>query len=283
MIRTLLPRLRNSSVTLCLIVAVFSPAVLTAQSGIPGLHRIRWLLLDIVLLPDSSSGLLFLVAPNPRAVQWNKPVTPVVSLGIDPITALQWATVARTLLADPSNGAAGARTVAPPLRNSHDPAFVLLARNPKKSPPGEALIFLVSDSASHTQWKTFASAAQLDTLLTVFEAVARERQASWDPSSPPSTFPDDSVDIPVQVVFQPKPTFPGRLASNGREGRVWMSYAVDSTGRSVTGSMRPILSDDLLFTQAAIDALMHSKFKPALRHGRPVRQQVFQVIQFRQK
>jgi hypothetical protein len=282
MIRAIFPRLGNSSVTLCLIVAVFSPAALTAQSGIPGLHRIRWLLLDIVILPDSSSGLLFLVAPNPRAVQWSKlAATPVVSMGIDPITALQWATVARTLLADPSNGAAGARTVAPPLRTPHGPAFVLLAKNPKKSPPGEALIFLVSDSASHTQWKTFASAAQLDTLLTVIEGVARERQATWNPGST-SPASDDSVDVPVQVVFQPEPKFPGTLAWKGREGRVWMMYAIDSTGRSVTGSLRPLLSDDSQFTQAAIDALVHSKFKPALRHGRPVRQRVFQVIQFRQ-
>jgi TonB-like protein len=275
-------RLRNGSVTLCLMAALFSPTVLKAQTGIPGLRQIRWPLLDIVILPDSSSGLLFLVAPNPRAVQWTKPGTSVVSMGIDPITALQWATVAHTLLADPSSGGAGAWSVAPPLRGSRGPEFVLLAKNPKRSAPSEALIFLVSDSALHTQWKTFVSPAQLDALLTGLEAVARERQATWDPSSTAFGTTNDSVEVPVRVVFQPEPKFPGKLAFNGREGRVWMSYAVDSTGRTETGSMRPLLSDDLLFTQAAIDALMHSKFKPALRHGRPVRQQVFQVIQFRQ-
>ena len=280
--RAILLSLRNSSVSLCLIAAVFSANVLTAQTRIPGLRQIRWSLLDIVILPDSASGLLFLVAPNPRAVQWTKPETRVVSIGIDPITALQWATVARTLLADPSNGAAGAPTIAPPLQDSHRPAFVLLAKNPKKSPPDEAIIFLVSDTASHTQWKSFTSAARLDSLLTAVEAVARERQPTWSPASTSAASSAHSVDVPVEVVFQPKPTFPGTLAGKGREGRVWMSYAVDSTGRTVSGSMRPLLSDDLLFTQAAIDALMHSKFKPALRGGRPVRQQVFQVIQFRQ-
>ena len=277
----ILMRLGNSSVTFCVIAAMFCPTVLKAQTGIPGLRQIRWQLLDIVILPDSASGLLFLVAPNPRAVQWTKPERTLVSMGIDPITALQWATVARTLLPDPSNGGAGARSMAPPLRDSHGPGFVLLAKNPKKSAPSEAMIFLVSDSASHIQWKTFASAAQLDTVLTVVEAVARERQTTWNPGST-SAASADSVDVPVQVVFQPEPKFPGTLAWKGREGRVWMTYTIDSTGRSVTGSLRPLLSDDPLFTQAAIDALMHSKFKPALRHGRPVRQQVFQVIQFRQ-
>ncbi|HZI73093.1 MAG TPA: energy transducer TonB, partial [Gemmatimonadales bacterium] len=69
----------------------------------------------------------------------------------------------------------------------------------------------------------------------------------------------------------------------GREGRVWMSYVVDSTGLSQTGTLRALLSDDPLFTQAAMNAVLHSKFRPALRGGRPVRQRVFQAIVFRQR
>jgi hypothetical protein len=273
----------KSSVKLCLLASVIVPNVIAAQTTVPGLRHIRWPLLDIVILPDSSSGLWFLVAPNPRAVQWTDHGSSLVDLGLDPIVALQWATLARTLTGDGTNGAPGARTALPALQDVRSPEFVLLAKNPNPAAANEALIFLVSDSSSHTQWKTFISPAQLDTLLTALETAARDRQATWNPSSPEASAINDSVDVPVQVVFQPEPKFPGHMAATGREGRVWMSYVVDTTGRTVTGSLRPLLSDDPLFTQAAIDALMHSKFKPAFRAGRPVRHRVFQVINFRQR
>ena len=85
---------------------------------------------------------------------------------------------------------------------------------------------------------------------------------------------NDSVDVPVQAIFQPRPEFPEKLAFNGRESRVWMSYVVDSTGLCQTGTLRALLSDDPLFTQAVINAVLHSKFRPALRQSRPVRQRV---------
>src|SRR5689334_3581701 len=55
--------------SVCLIVLVFRSAGLEAQTDVPGLHHLRWQLLDIVILPDSSFGVWLLVAPNPRAVQ----------------------------------------------------------------------------------------------------------------------------------------------------------------------------------------------------------------------
>jgi hypothetical protein len=274
--------LLQSSVTLCLLATIVLPNGIAAQTTIPGLRHIRWPLLDIVVLPDSSSGLWLLVAPNPRAVQWAGHGTSIVSLGLNPIVALQWATLARTLTNPRTDAAPAARSAIPVLRDSQRPAFVLLAKNPNPAAANETLVFLVSDSSSHTQWKTFASPAQLDTLLMALDAAARDRQPSWDPNSPAGRAMEDSVDVPVRVVFQPEPKFPGHFAATSREGRVWMSYVIDSTGRRETGSLRPLLSDDPLFTQSAIDALMHSKFKPALRGGRPVRQRVFQVIQFRQ-
>jgi hypothetical protein len=273
----------KNSVKLCLLATIAVPNRIAAQTTIAGLRHIRWPLLDIVILPDSAPGLWLLVAPNPRAVQWANQSTSLVCLGLDPIIALQWATLGRTLTSSGSNAAPGPRSAIPALRDSRSAQFVLLAKNPDHAAANEALVFLVSDSSSHIQWKTFVSPAQLDTLLGALETSARDRQATWNPNSTAAAGMADSVDVPVQVVFQPEPKFPGHMAATGREGRVWMSYVVDPTGRSETGSLRPLLSDDPLFTQAAIDALMHSKYKPALHAGRPVRQRVFQVIQFRQR
>jgi hypothetical protein len=202
-------------------------------------------------------------------------------MNLDPIVALQWATVARSLISPGTSQSS--RNVIPALRDRKGPGFLLLAKNPKKAAEKETLIFLVSDSTTREQWKTFASQAQLDTLLTALEALAREQHSTSDPDSTASRRSDDAVDVPVQVVFQPRPEFPEKLVASGREGRVWMSYVVDSTGLSQTGTLRALLSDDPLFTQAAINAVLHSRFRPALRQGRPVRQRVFQAIVFRQR
>jgi hypothetical protein len=267
--------------SVCLIVLVFRAAGLEAQTAVPGLRHLGWQLLDIVILPDWSFGVWLLVAPNPRAVQWMQPGNSVISMNLDPIVALQWATVARSLK---SPGASpSSRNVIPALRDRKGPQFLLLAKNPKKAAENEAVIFLVSDSTIRQQWKTFASQAQLDTLLTALEALAREQQGTSHPDSMAGWRSEDSVDIPVQVVFQPRPEFPEKLAATGREGRVWMSYVVDSTGLSQTGTLRALLSDDPLFTQAAMNAVLQAKFRPAIRQGRPVRQRVFQTIVFRQR
>ena len=54
-------------------------------------------------------------------------------------------------------------------------------------------------------------------------------------------------------------------------------------GRPEPDSFQTLLSDDSLFTQSAIETLRRSKFRPARRHGQPVRRRVFQVITFRWK
>src|SRR5687768_642457 len=86
-----------------------------AQSISGELRHVRWPLLDMVMLPDSSSGVLLMVAPNPATVQWEQN-TPLVQLGIDPVIALQWVTLARALTqADSSRQTTGAARVTPAL------------------------------------------------------------------------------------------------------------------------------------------------------------------------
>jgi hypothetical protein len=280
MIRAILWLRRNSSVTLCLIAAVCLPTRSLAQTAVAGLRQVRWPLLDLVVLPDSSSGLWLLVSPNKGTVQWHAGAS-VVSLAIDPVTTFQWVMVARKLVSE-SAGGGEPETIhlTPPLRGRCGPAFVLLARNPDKAGSAEAFIFLVSDSASHSQWKTFASAAEVDTLLTAVEQTAWE-QEKWTPNIGGLSGVADSNDTPVEIVSQRAPRYPYHLTYTGREGRVWVSYVVDSTGRPEPESFRALLSDDQQFTDEAVSALRHSKFRPARLRGRPVPQHVFQVIAFR--
>jgi Gram-negative bacterial TonB protein C-terminal len=273
-------RLRNSSLTLCLIAAVCLPTRSPAQTTVAGLRQVRWPLLDLVVLPDSSAGLWLLVSPNKGTVQWHAGAS-VVSLAIDPVTTFQWVMVGRKLVSESAaDGKPETIHLTPPLRGRCGRAFVLLARNSDKAGSPEAFTFLVSDSASHSQWKTFASAAQVDTLLTAVEQTAWE-QEKWTPNTAAPSGVPDSNDTPVEIVSQRAPRYPHKLTYTGREGRVWMSYLVDSTGRPDPESFRALLSDDQQFTDEAVSALRHSKFRPARLRGRPVPQHVFQVIAFR--
>jgi hypothetical protein len=247
----------------------------------PELRHLRRPLLDMVILPDSSSGVWLLVAPNPATKDWETG-SHLVSLPTDPVLALQWVMVARAITRTDPSGRSPTRpaAVTPPLRARRGPAFVVLARNSAKAGPAETFLLAVSDSQSRTAWKAYASSAQVDTFLNTLEAVALDARTM---ASPPGSAAaeEDSVDVPVAIVTIPEPEYPRELASKRRIGRVWISYVVGADGRAVEGSFQPVLSDDPLFTRAAVQALLRGKYRPARLHDHPVRQRVFQVITFR--
>jgi len=246
----------------------------------PEVHRVRWPLLDIVLVPDSSS-VWFLAGPNAGTTQWGRG-TNLADFGIDPVLALQWVTVARRLK-PPLPGRSlpdSAARVTPPLRARNGPGFVLLGTNTEKPSADRSFILLVSDSGSRTHWKAFASAAQVDTLLTALEVTAISGQAE---ASGWNDLACQDPDTPVRIVSQPVPPYPSRLAHGGAVGRVWMTYVVGADGRPEPESFSALLSDDSLFTWSALDALRRSRFKPARTDGQPVRQRVFQAVVFRQR
>jgi TonB family protein len=137
-----------------------------------------------------------------------------------------------------------------------------------------------ADRPTHTQWKSFASFAQVNAFLTALELTAIvSREGSY--SADWNTLADQDPDAPVTIVSQPRPVYPARLASRGRVGRVWMTYVISADGRVEQGSFLPLLSDDSLFTRAAIEALLRGRLRPAVSNGQPVPQRVFQVITFR--
>jgi hypothetical protein len=250
-----------------------------AQTASPELRHVRWPLLDIVILPDSSAGVWLMVAPSPATKEWEGGA-PVVSMAIDPVVALQWATLARGLTGANSSDLMpnAVDRLTPPLRDRRGPEFLVLANNRRKTTPEEALVLVVSDSRSHTRWKTFASPAQVDTLLNALEITARQSRVSFVPGAADG---EDSVDTPVHVVAIPRPKYPPKLLSKVRVGRVWMMYVVGADGRAEPASFRPLLADDPSFVRAAIVALVHAKYQPARVDGHPVPQRVFQVVTFR--
>ena len=241
------------------------------------IRQVRWPLLDIVLVPDST-GLWFMAAPTPSTTLWETG-SHLARFDIDPVLALQWVTVARALvLAPPANSA----RFTPPLPANEGPAMAVLGSNPGQQSKERQFVFVVSDSARGTRWKSFVSSVQVEEFLRKLEATAREsREGSyaglWD------TPADQEPDTPVGVVSQPKPEYPARLAAGRRIGRVWMAFLVTPEGRAEPGSFFTLLSDDSLFTESATRALSRGRYRPAVKDGKAVAQRVFQAILFRQR
>jgi TonB family protein len=76
------------------------------------------------------------------------------------------------------------------------------------------------------------------------------------------------------------PTYPSDLADAGVEGVVRAAYVVDSTGQVDTTTIRILSSDHPHFTTSVQTALGEMRFRPAKRHGKPVRQLVEQRFRF---
>jgi TonB family protein len=110
------------------------------------------------------------------------------------------------------------------------------------------------------------------------------------PFGPVSTLPFDTVFSALQVdrtvervEWSEAPAYPLALAALGTEGVVRAVYVVDTTGVVDTASVRVLYSDDPMFTASVMTALVHMRFRPAIRAGEPVLQEVAQQFRFRIK
>jgi TonB family protein len=77
------------------------------------------------------------------------------------------------------------------------------------------------------------------------------------------------------------PVYPSELAASGREGSVETMYVVDSTGLVDTATLQVVRSDDPRFTESVRAALGQTRFRPAKKAGKTVRQLVAQQFRFR--
>jgi Gram-negative bacterial TonB protein C-terminal len=259
-------------------------APLQAQSGPSAVARVRWPLADIVLVPDSCYGVWLLVAPNMSTRQWDQG-SQIVGLTVDPLILFQWANTARALVHTPELGVDPARVpfkMTPRLENRHGGPFFLLARATGPTPADRRLQFVVSDSAQGIRWKSFVRTAEVDKLLATIEDVVARTPPPRPPTDSSIVVDDRSEGLePVVQLKMPRPDYPNELVNSRAAGRVWAEYIVGTDGRVGKGSVRVLLADHAGFARSAIKAWERASFRPATRHGSPVRQRVFQAISFR--
>jgi protein TonB len=101
-------------------------------------------------------------------------------------------------------------------------------------------------------------------------------------AAPPAdhVYSETQVDKPALSVPGATPRYPEVLRAAGVEGRVEVSFVVDTTGRAESGSLRIISATNELFGAAVRTALPAMRFLPAESGGRKVKQLVQQPFVF---
>lgn len=85
----------------------------------------------------------------------------------------------------------------------------------------------------------------------------------------------------TEVVSADRPAYPDSLREQGIEGRVTVQVVVDTTGSVEPGSAVVVQSPNAGFNQAALAFVYTAHFRPATRHGHPVRAVVEVPIDFK--
>lgn len=119
---------------------------------------------------------------------------------------------------------------------------------------------------------------------------SRERSGALGqlPLGPPSRFIPDTAfsvlevdEIVERYHSSAAPIYPRELMAIGLEGLVQATYVVDTVGRVDTATIQVVHSDDPRFTESVRTALSQTRFRPARRAGKTVRQLVEQKFRFK--
>ena len=94
-------------------------------------------------------------------------------------------------------------------------------------------------------------------------------------------YQESEIDEPPVLLSSAAPRYPRVLAEAGIDGRVTLSFVIDTDGRVVAGSARAEQATHPAFVPAAEEAVYASRFRPAHRRGEAVAVRVRQAVVFR--
>lgn len=255
-----------------LLLGVSGPAWGQADSLAP--VRLAWPLLDLLLLPDTVVGLRVLASPTPASTAGSG-LTALVEMDLEPIEALQWASLLAGTAADEPLGAVTALRATPVLADPRGGKYLRLVHESQPADPTRQLYLIIADSSARRYWRLFTTATAIDTLAEAMHRTAQHSHRDTGNSREP---PDDR---PVELLAVPRLEYPKQLEREGRIGRVWAEYIVGASGRAEERSIRILLTDNPLFTREVYSVLQRARFRPALKDGKPVARRAQQAFQFR--
>lgn len=177
----------------------------------------------------------------------------------------------------------------PPERDTIRLELVLPQRSlTQQSEPAPAPAVPAAPSIPPLKLEPLHPVPSLDPPLSGVPAVAQilaDRGAGSESSSGGSPRMDSAflaadVDRLPQLADEVRPEYPPALRGSGLSGLVEFEYVISSRGWIDSATMLVRTSTHPAFSRAAIEALLSARFRPALRHGRPVPVRVRQTVRF---
>ena len=126
------------------------------------------------------------------------------------------------------------------------------------------------NAASTTKGKSSIEAPVGDTLMKSPQKVNKRKAKQEEVQQPESNhiYGNDQVDQPPKFIFRAMPKYPPEAEADGLEGTVIVWVIVDAKGRPV--KVEKIEGPDRILNLAAKQAVIQSRFSPAIYHGMPV-------------
>jgi len=257
-----MPRWRGTIAAVALLVGV--PSAAHAQRPGP-IFQLPLELADLGVAADTISGVAVIMQPSVTSKQKKDGY---VWLRFLPDSALEWinsavAAIRTPVTAAQSEGIQWSRTLVP----MNGRGAMALGRSRKQGNLQKTHWLAIADSA--TGWRFEMTGAQADSLLHLLLSAAAQSRIDTTDSAPLDEF---RTDIPVHVVHQP------RLVPRERAGRVLAQWVVGVDGLMESGSFLAVLTSDPALTDEALEIVRRSRFRPAERGGKPVRQLVEQMF-----
>lgn len=254
------------------IVAVTISAQVVAQEPEPRPVKITWDTGSLLVVADSSYGVLVAVAgvdPTKRTSSDN-----TILFSVDPSLAFQWTQTAHWVLdSDHSQFSDTAEVVStPPLTGNGNGVLFLQRAWSGTSWVGGPHLYVaerLGESAVTLQLN--------ETLATNFVETFRAAASAVDVQFVRS----GSVTPPVPLRGNRRPEYPGELYWQEREGGVWLAYTVGTNGRVDVTTAQVLFSDNDDFTRVVLQALRHWRYEPAVRDGQPVSYRIYQYFTFK--
>jgi hypothetical protein len=231
----------------------------------PAIFHLPVALADLSVVADTLSGLSVILQPSVTTRQQKEGY---VWIRFHPDSAVEWVNSAfaaiRTAVAgDQAEGIQWSRSLVPLNRRG----AITLGRSRKKGNLQKTHWLAISDSA--TGWRLELTGAQADSLLRLLFLAGTRSGIDTSSSAP---LADSPPEVPVRIVKQ------AELSPREMGGRVLAQWVVGADGLMEPGSFLAILASDPDLISEALETVRRSRFLPAERGGKPVRQLVEQVF-----
>jgi len=245
---------------------------------------LAWPLVDVLLLDHSTYGFTLFISPNLDAKP--TPSTRDEWLALDPVLVLQWLHFARAVLDSAHSGLIADRSLHGPL--------------PLPAGGGRDSLYVIYDPRARRQrryslallgppphgMRVFTPPSELDRLVSALDSVAtlnarRPRPTGLEALSASIPIAPLSAQAPPALLWSPALLYPPAALTQGRQGRVFVEFVLDTTGHVDLATLKVLLSDGADFEASARAVLTRAEYRPARVYGRAVRAVIQQPFIFR--